>query len=150
MSSHPVQPSRQGGAAAIAPAAERSLCPQIEIDLSAMVDGELDPASVRRVLVHSEVCPSCRGFLDGIRTQMRAHRDLADAGLTAEGTDFEAPANPRAEALREQLVRNREQLGRILYEVGRGYVLMGMSPSFSRTSSVITKPESITWRRPSY
>ena len=97
-----------------------------------MVDGELDPASVRRVLVHSEVCPSCRGFLDGIRTQMRAHRDLADAGLTAEGTDFEAPANPRAEALREQLVRNREQLGRILYEVGRGYVLMGMSPSFSR------------------
>ena len=51
-------------------------CLQIQVDLSAMFDGELDAPSVRRVMVHSDVCPSCRGFLDGIRSQVRLHREL--------------------------------------------------------------------------
>ncbi len=52
-------------------------CLQIQVDLSAMVDGELDPAAVRRVLVHSDVCGSCRSFLTGVRSQIRLHRGLA-------------------------------------------------------------------------
>lgn len=105
-----------------------------------MIDGELDPASVRRVLVHSDVCPSCRAFLDGIRTQARAHRDLegipetmtGPAGTGTAVTDFATERSRRVHALREQLTQNRRQLSRVLYELGRGYVLMGMSPSFSR------------------
>lgn len=106
-------------------------CLQIQVDLSAMLDGELDAASVRRVMVHSDVCPSCHGFLKGIREQVRMHREVeqmmqatADASAAHDGS--------AAARLRQQLTENRHQLGRILYELGRGFVLMGLSPDFSR------------------
>ncbi len=101
-------------------------CLQIQVDLSAMLDGELDPASVRRVMVHSDVCPSCRSFLAGIRTQVRLHRRAAAALVPSAGGDS------AAERLREQLTANRRRLSKILYELGRGFVLMGLSPDFSR------------------
>ena len=108
-------------------------CLQIQVDLSAMVDGELDAPSVRRVMVHSDVCPHCRGFLEGIRSQARLHRHLHDAGAAgSEGQDAEIGA---AANLRNRLMENRHKLGRILYELGRGFVLMGLSPDFSREVS---------------
>lgn len=101
-------------------------CLQIQTDLSAMLDGELDPASVRRVMVHSDVCPSCRSFLAGIRTQVRLHQQAVQLQASASGTDTAAVR------LREQLTVNRRKLAKILYELGRGFVLMGLSPDFSR------------------
>lgn len=109
------------------PAAEPSSdpCLQIQVDLSAMLDGELDAASVRRVLVHSDACGGCRAFLDGIRLQVRLHRD-------GERIEREAGSSPRAARLRAQLTENRRKLARIFYEIGRGMVLMGLMPEFSR------------------
>ena len=101
-------------------------CLQIQTDLSAMLDGELDPASVRRVMVHSDVCPSCRSFLAGIRTQVRLHKQAAQMQAAASGSDTAALR------LRDQLTVNRRKLSKILYELGRGFVLMGLSPDFSR------------------
>lgn len=101
-------------------------CLQIQVDLSAMLDGELDAPSVRRVMVHSDVCASCKGFLESIRTQARLHRALGEA----EAAD-EAAATP-AGRLRRQLTENRQKLSRILYELGRGFALMGLSADFSR------------------
>jgi tetratricopeptide (TPR) repeat protein len=97
-------------------------CLQIQVDLSAMLDGELDAPSVRRVMVHSDVCPHCRGFLQGIRTQARLHQQVSA---------LSAPTSPAAR-LRTQLMENRQKLARILYELGRGFVLMGLSPDFSK------------------
>ncbi|MBL8727001.1 MAG: zf-HC2 domain-containing protein [Planctomycetes bacterium] len=102
-------------------------CLQIQVDLSAMLDGELDPASVRRVMVHSDVCDSCRVFLDGIRSQVRLHRTLASVQQGAA-----AGSAVKSERLRDQLTRNRVRLSRILYELGRCFVLTGLSPDFSR------------------
>jgi tetratricopeptide (TPR) repeat protein len=118
-------------------------CLQIQIDLSAMLDGELDAASVRRVMVHSDACPACSGFLRGIRTQSHALRNAVDqfgADMLRRGrlpsTEAEldrfAFTSERARELCRQLIENRRQLARILYELGRGFVLMGMSPNFSR------------------
>jgi len=101
-------------------------CMQIQVDLSAMLDGELDAPSVRRVMVHSDVCPSCRGFLTGIRSQVRLHQAVAEA------TSGCGPGSERTVRLREQLTVNRGKLSRILYELGRCFVLMGLSPDFSR------------------
>ena len=110
---------------------DKEPCLQIQADLSAMLDGELQPASVRRVMVHSDVCSSCRGFLDGIRSQARALHDLHEFGILGD----EAAASDRAKLLRKQLIENREHLAKILYELGRGFVLMGVSPNFSRVVS---------------
>ena len=117
-------------------AGSKDPCLPIQVDLSAMLDGELDAASIRRVMVHSDVCPSCKGFLDGIRIQVQAHRELALAGVVEEvcsrNGSSRRVSDPRPQALRKLLLRNRLQLARILYELGRGFVLMGTSPSFTR------------------
>lgn len=105
-------------------------CLQIQVDLSAMLDGELDPAGVRRVMVHSDFCASCREFLDGIRSQVRMHKRLAAAMVPAAGAD-DADTTVLSQ-LREQLTANRRKLSRVLYELGRGFVLMGLSADFSR------------------
>ncbi len=122
-----------------------------------MLDGELDAAVVRRVMVHSDVCPSCSSFLDGIRQQARAHRQLAVcqmldsmresevaevaevAGVGGKVLDRvgdplagEAGPDDAARELRRRLLENQRQLAKILYELGRGFVLMGVNPSFSR------------------
>jgi tetratricopeptide (TPR) repeat protein len=108
-------------------------CWQIQVDLSAMLDGELDPAGVRRVTVHSDACPGCRSFLDGVRAQVRVHRKLASV-LAAEGDESAAVGGEaRASvALRRQLTENQRKLARVLYELGRNFALMGLSPEFSR------------------
>ena len=119
-------------------------CLPIQADLSAMLDGELDAAVVRRVMVHSDVCPSCSAFLDGIRRQADAHRQLAAAQLLdpsgsprtaqciAAGSDGLTDEDPQTTELRRRLLENQRQLAKILYELGRGFVLMGVNPDFSR------------------
>src|SRR5688572_19238048 len=89
-------------------------CLQIQVDLSAMVDGELDPAGVRRVMVHSAVSGPRPSFLEGIRSQVRIHKKLAAAlatdatnGARVGGVDGLTPALAR---LREQLTANRRKL----------------------------------------
>lgn len=121
---------------------EHDPCMQIQVDLSAMLDGELDAPSVRRVMVHSDACPSCRGFLEGIRSQVRLHRELreieatpADDSLQPTQTASHEAASERAVQLRHALTINREKLSKILYELGRCFVLMGLSPDFSREVS---------------
>jgi tetratricopeptide (TPR) repeat protein len=94
-------------------------CLQIQVDLSAMLDGELDAASIRRVLVHSDICLHCSSFLGGIRQQARLHQAVHEVG-----------ASSPTSRLRRQLSENRKQLSRILYELGRGFVLMGLSSDF--------------------
>lgn len=99
---------------------------QTQVDLSAMLDGELDAASVRRVMVHSDLCHECRSFLDSIRDQARLHRSMHALEVAPE-------AGQRTSAvLRQQLLENRSRLGIILYELGRGFALLGLSPDFSR------------------
>lgn len=118
-------------------------CLQIQSDLSAMLDGELAPACVRRVMVHSDVCPVCRSFLDGIRVQALAHQDLhkclhadQDEVIEIHGLggyrSGERLGQIKVSELRRKLTANRDQLARIFYELGRGFVLMGLSPNFSR------------------
>ncbi|MEE9126918.1 MAG: hypothetical protein V3U11_07230 [Planctomycetota bacterium] len=108
----------------------RTPCMPIQADLSAMLDGELDAASVRRVLVHSDVCQSCHSFLDSVRNQVKAHQELAQTGLTGDVPS--GTVSRQARDLRRRLLENRDQLARILYELGRGFVLMTVSPNYSR------------------
>jgi tetratricopeptide (TPR) repeat protein len=108
-------------------------CLQIQVDLSAMVDGELDPAGIRRVMIHSDLCGSCREFLDGIRSQVRMHKHAA-AAMAASGAADAEPTEGQSVLvrLRDRLTANRKKLAKVLYELGRGFVLMGLSADFWR------------------
>ena len=66
---------------------DHDLCLEIQVDLSAMIDGELDPAGVRRATVHSDDCRDCRAFLDGVRQQTALHQRLAAAASAERKAD---------------------------------------------------------------
>ena len=114
------------------PGRDADLCQQIQVDLSAMLDGELDPAGVRRVTMHSDACPACRQFFEGIRRQAGLHRRLAVRQQGGPADMEQRRQHPRDEAWRADLARDQRTLGRVLYELGRNFVLLGLSPEFSR------------------
>ncbi|MDP6539789.1 MAG: hypothetical protein QF903_07095 [Planctomycetota bacterium] len=98
-----------------------------QLDLSCMLDGELDEARAGRVMLHIEGCGRCRDFLEDLRTQVRMHQDMADpdrlfarvAMLT--GTDL----GEEAEAI--DLIH---KLATVFYQLGKSYVLSAIDPDF--------------------
>lgn len=103
------------------------VCVQFQLDLSCLVDGELDEVAGANAIAHLEDCGVCRTFFDDARNQVRAHRELADPdGLLARystllgeraGTDLEATG----------LV---QRLATIFYQLGKAYVLAATDPGF--------------------
>ena len=66
---------------------DHDLCLEIQVNLSAMIDGEMDPAGVRRATEHSDDCRECRAFLDGVRQQTALHQQLAAAASAERKSD---------------------------------------------------------------
>lgn len=121
---------------------DHDLCQQIQVDLSAMLDGELDPAGVRRVTLHSDACPACRQFFDGIRRQAGLHRRLVKSPPAAAGSpEPGGGASPGLHTLEQR------QLAGVLYELGRNFVLLGLSPDFSRFVAEESMPAVAARRR---
>ena len=106
-------------------------CLPIQVDLSCMIDGELEESAIRRVLVHAEVCPSCGAFLRAIRSQATAHGALWATQQRLPGVAAASAAG--LGSLAEQLMRGRvTELARVFYELGRAYVHLVVSPAFRR------------------
>ena len=144
-------------------AAERPLrdpCVDMQHDISALVDKELDAKRQRRVLVHLEVCPKCNGFLQSLRAQVALHREIASdrvsgdrvSGNEVSGDEVEAGEHddPFAGdlfadydgefadsdgAFTQQLVGQSDRLGEVLYQLGRAYISLVVSPEFFRILS---------------
>jgi len=103
------------------------VCVQFQLDLSCLVDGELDEVAAANAIAHLEDCQVCRTFFDDARDQVRAHRELADPdGLL---TRYSALLGRRGHGDLEAtgLV---QRLATIFYQLGKAYVLAGTDPGF--------------------
>ena len=66
-------------------------CQEMQVDISAMLDGELDSGIARRVLVHLEICMRCKSFLNSLRFELSLGRQakretgLAETGVAETG-----------------------------------------------------------------
>ncbi len=109
-------------------------CRPIQLDLSCMMDGELGPAAVRRVLVHMEVCPKCRDFFAQLRRQVKAHQD--PWGFMERGLGRSPARAPQKNGGKEKQLH----LAQIFYELGKAYVLLSVSPGFRREIDVEPVP----------
>ena len=54
------------------------VCVNFQLDLSCLVDNELDERAAGGALLHLESCDSCRAFFDDTRHCMRLHLDATD------------------------------------------------------------------------
>lgn len=100
-----------------------AVCDHFQLDLSSLLDGELDEAAASRAMLHLEACTDCRAFFDETRLCLRLHRDMADPDrlvarvVTLTGGDI-------AEAARGFELVNR--LASIFYQLGKAYVLASL------------------------
>jgi len=103
------------------------VCVQFQLDLSCLVDGELDEVAAGRAIGHLEGCSVCREFFEDTRDQVRAHRDLGDP---------EAIAARYSTLLGAQIDRDIEtiemvhRLATVFYQLGKAYVLTAVDPGF--------------------
>lgn len=106
-----------------------TICEGFQMDLSCLLDSELDPDAAGRAVVHMEACAACRAFFDDTRAQIRLHKDAADpdrlfarvAMLTSRG----ALESDAVEAI--DLIH---RLATIYYQLGKAYVLAAIDPGF--------------------
>jgi tetratricopeptide (TPR) repeat protein len=103
------------------------VCVNFQVDLSCLVDGELDDGAAGRAVMHMEACDCCRGFFEDTRAQIKLHRDVMEpdrlfariAMLT--GTEM----SQAAEGI--DLVH---RLATIFYQLGKAYVLAAIDPGY--------------------
>lgn len=108
-----------------------------QLDLSCMLDGELDEGRSARAMLHLEECEVCRDFFQDLRQQVRVHRDVADpdrlfariAMITGSEPYPEGmiPSGLEAEAEAIDLVH---RLATVFYQLGKSYILAAIDPGF--------------------
>jgi len=105
-----------------------AVCESFQLDLSCLVDGELDEQAAARAMLHLETCGDCRGFFEETRQCVQLHLDMVDPDrmlarlATLTGTEL-----TRATRGIELVHR----LATILYQLGKAYVLAGTQPGWS-------------------
>ena len=103
------------------------VCAPFQVDISCLVDGELDEPAAARAMVHLEECETCRTFFDDTRQCMRLHLDATDperliARISAlTGADFTKEA---------EAIEHVHRLATIFYQLGKAYLLSAIDPDF--------------------
>ena len=98
------------------------VCAQFQLDLSCMVDRELDEVAAVRAIAHMEDCDACTSFFDDVRAQVRAHRDL----VLGEDLIETLVGAPGLESIELQ-----HRLSQIFYHLGKAYVLTALDPGWA-------------------
>lgn len=107
-----------------------NLCNHFQLDLSCLVDGELEEHAAARAMLHLEDCSGCRDFFEDTREQVRLHRDMADPDrLFARIAMLTGASGPslREEAQGIELVH---KLATVFYKLGKAYVLAVTDPGY--------------------
>lgn len=103
------------------------ICAQFQLDLSCLVDGELDEPAAARAIAHLDECEVCGEFFDDTRLQLQLHRDMADPDrLLARYSTLTGVV--LAEEIESLELVNR--LATIFYQLGKAYVLSATDPTF--------------------
>ena len=104
------------------------LCYEFQMDLSCLVDGELEERVAGRAMLHLEQCSGCSEFFEATREQVRLHRDMADPDRLFARIAMLTGSELRAEAEGIDLVH---RLATIFYRLGKAYVLAATDPGYT-------------------
>jgi tetratricopeptide (TPR) repeat protein len=111
-----------------------TVCEGFQMDLSCLLDSELDSEAAGRAMMHMEACASCREFFEDTRTQIRLHKDTADpdrilarvAMLTGRGLH----GSDSSDAEVVEGIHLVHGLATIYYQLGKAYVLAAIDPDY--------------------
>lgn len=103
------------------------LCESFQVDISCLVDGELDEAAAVRAVAHIEACPHCRAFFEDTRLQVKLHLDMADPERLLSRYSALTGLDLAHEVESIELV---ERLTSVFYQLGKAYVLSAIDTDF--------------------
>jgi len=103
------------------------VCESFQLDLSCLVDGELDESAAVRAVAHLEACPHCRSFFEDTRLQVKLHLDMADPERLLSRYSALTGLDMASEVESIELV---ERLTSIFYQLGKAYVLSAIDTDF--------------------
>ncbi|MBL8858207.1 MAG: hypothetical protein JNL28_06880 [Planctomycetes bacterium] len=103
------------------------VCVNFQLDLSCLVDGELDEGASGRAVMHMEACACCRGFFEDTRAQVKLHLDVSDPDRLFARIAMLTGAEIAAQAEGIDLVH---RLATIFYQLGKAYVLAAIDPGY--------------------
>ena len=95
----------------------------LQMDLSCLVDGELDEGAAARVMVQLEESPECRSFFEDIQKFSQLHRDFSDTDRL-EARIAMLGVHEIAEGVADRDLAHR--LATIFYQLGKAYCLAGL------------------------
>lgn len=105
----------------------QDVCAHFQVDLSSLVDGELDEDAAGRALVHLETCDSCREFFDDTRRCVQLNRDMSNPDRLMARLSALTGGTPALELRGIELVH---RLATILYRLGKAYVLLSTNEAY--------------------
>lgn len=105
------------------------VCSAFQLDLSCLVDNELDSAAAARAMLHLEACPCCREFFEETRRQVRLHQDMAEPDRLLARVAMLTGADLMA---RSEEIDLANRLATIFYELGKAYTLAAIDPDALR------------------
>jgi len=120
------------------------ICSAFQVDLSCLVDGELDEVAGARAMVHLEDCSCCAEFFDDTRRQVRLHKDMHNPDRL-----FAHLATLTGSEIAEGAVSIdlAHRLATIFYQLGKAYTLAAIDPSFRERVFEKTVPVATTKNR---
>lgn len=105
-------------------------CTGFQMDLSCLLDAELDEGAAGRAMVHMEACACCRGFFEDARQQREMHRDMATPErLFARLSMLTGRKLPAAHEELESLDLVH-RLSSVFYQLGKAYILASIDPGY--------------------
>jgi len=110
--------------------AHAGVCTDFQVDLSCLLDAELDEAAAGRAMVHMEACSCCRGFFEDARQQRDMHRDMAaPERIFARLSMLTGRKLPAAHEDLESLDLVH-RLSSLFYQIGKAYILAAIDPGY--------------------
>lgn len=100
------------------------LCIDLEGDLSAYLDGELDTIDAEKVTSHLDGCAKCQGYVEQMRQMARLHRSCFTPEDIFANID---PASMFKNITSELIDEKIKKVAELFYQIGKAYLLKGFA-----------------------
>ena len=106
------------------------VCTAFQVDLSCLVDNELDEGAAGRAMVHLEACECCRTFFEDTRTQLKLHRDMVEPDRLFARIAMLTGADASRGFQAAEGIDLVHRLATVFYQLGKSYVLAAIDHGY--------------------
>jgi tetratricopeptide (TPR) repeat protein len=106
------------------------VCSNFQLDISCLLDNELDQGAAGRAMVHMEACSCCRSFFEDTRLQVQMNRDMSDPSRLFARVAMLTGGHAQGGASAAESIDLVHRLATIFYQLGKAYVLASIDAGY--------------------